>query len=111
MKQAFRAQSEEVDRGDRLLPGERRVRKAARLVTKKAITPSEKEKAGNTRSRSAKLRVMDIRTPLGLVEEDDGTFTLFYTGFRRPAAGEPSKGWNTYRNVGLLKVRLTVNEE
>ena len=59
VKQAFRAQTEEVDRGDYLLPGERRVRKAARLVTKKAVTPSEKEKAGNTRSRSAKLRVME----------------------------------------------------
>ena len=59
----------------------------------------------------AKLWVTNIRTPLGLVEEDDGTFTLFYTGFQRPAAGEPSKGWNEYRNVGLLKVRLTVNKE
>jgi hypothetical protein len=44
-------------------------------------------------------------------EEADGTFTLFYTGFQRPAADEPSKGWNGYRNVGLLKVRLTVNKE
>lgn len=58
-----------------------------------------------------KLWVTDIRTPLGLVEEDDGTFTLFYTGFQRPAAGESSKGWKQYRNVGLLKVRLTVNKE
>jgi hypothetical protein len=58
-----------------------------------------------------KLWVTNIRTPLGLVEEADGTFTLFYTGFQRPAAGESSKGWNQYRNVGLLKVRLTVNKE
>ena len=58
-----------------------------------------------------KLWVTNIRTPLGLVEEDDGTFTLFYTGFQRPAAGESSKGWKQYRNVGLLKVRLTVNKE
>jgi len=57
-----------------------------------------------------KLWVKDIRTPLGLVEEADGTFTLFYTGHRRPAAGESSKGWK-YHNVGLLKVRLTVNKE
>jgi hypothetical protein len=57
-----------------------------------------------------KLWVKDIRTPLGLVEEADGTFTLFYTGPRRPAAGESSKGWK-YHNVGLLKVRLTVNKE
>jgi hypothetical protein len=59
----------------------------------------------------AKLWDKNIRTPLGLVEEDDGTFTLFYTGFQRPAEGESSKGWNGYRNVGLLKVRLTVNKE
>jgi hypothetical protein len=58
-----------------------------------------------------KLWVTNIRTPLGLVEEADGTFTLFYTGFQRPAEGESSKGWNEYRNVGLLKVRLTVNKE
>jgi hypothetical protein len=44
------------------------------------------------------------------VEEADGTFTLFYTGHRRPAAGESSKGWK-YHNVGILKVRLTVNKE
>jgi hypothetical protein len=58
-----------------------------------------------------KLWVTNIRTPLGLVEEADGTFTLFYTGFQRPAAGESSKGWGEYRNVGMLKVRLTVNKE
>jgi hypothetical protein len=54
--------------------------------------------------------VKDIRTPLGLVEEADGTFTLFYTAHRRPTAGESSKGW-LYHNVGMLKVRLTVNKE
>ncbi|MCU0785941.1 MAG: hypothetical protein MUF81_18225 [Verrucomicrobia bacterium] len=52
-----------------------------------------------------KLWVRDIRTPLGLVEESDGTFTMFYTGFQRSKEGE-SKGWKEYRNVGMLKVRL-----
>jgi hypothetical protein len=52
-----------------------------------------------------KLWVSDIRTPLGLVEESDGTFTMFYTGFQRSKEGE-SKGWREYRNVGMLKLRL-----
>jgi len=56
-----------------------------------------------------KLWVSDIRTPLGLVEEADGTFTMFYTGFQRSKEGE-SKGWREYRNVGMLKLRLSVNE-
>lgn len=57
----------------------------------------------------SKLWVSDIRTPLGLVEEGDDTFTIFYTGFQRPAAGEPTKGWRDYRNVGMLKVRLSAD--
>jgi hypothetical protein len=52
-----------------------------------------------------KLWVSDIRTPLGLVEESDGTLTLFYTGFQRGKEGE-SKGWQSYRNVGMLKLQL-----
>lgn len=55
-----------------------------------------------------KLWVRDIRTPLGLVEEGDGMLTLFYTGFQRDEPGlESAKGWRRYRNVGLLKVRVT----
>ena len=57
-----------------------------------------------------KLWVSDIRTPLGLVEEADGTFTLFYTGFKRSAKGETAKGWQIYRNVGMLKLRLDENK-
>ncbi len=51
----------------------------------------------------------EVRTPLGLVPEPDGTFTVFYTGFEQPADwtklmnGTPS---NTFA-VGFARVRIT----
>lgn len=59
-----------------------------------------------------KLWVSDIRTPLGLVEEADGTFTMFYTGIAKSvnADTEGPRGWRRYRNVGMLKVRLSENK-
>ena len=46
------------------------------------------------------LWVGDVRTVLGLIEEPDGTFTLFYTGY------EKSKGKQGYGCLGLLRVRV-----
>ena len=46
----------------------------------------------------AKLWVEDVRTPLGLVEEPDGTFTLFYTGYAKK---------EHYGCMGLLRVRVS----
>jgi hypothetical protein len=50
--------------------------------------------------RTPALWVKDVRTPLGLVEEPDGTFTLFYTGYDKPF-GEVG-----YGSVGLLRVKV-----
>lgn len=50
----------------------------------------------------------EVRTPLGLVREDDGTYTVFYTGFDQAAdwtalmAGKPS---NTF-GIGFVRVRF-----
>jgi 16S rRNA (cytosine1402-N4)-methyltransferase len=60
VKQAFRSLTEFVDRGTNVLPGERLPTPPPfRLVTKKAIVPSENELASNSRSRSAKMRVIE----------------------------------------------------
>lgn len=59
VKQAFREASEEVDRGPALLPGEKRVKKELRLVTRKPVVPGEDEQRDNTRSRSARMRVIE----------------------------------------------------
>jgi hypothetical protein len=50
----------------------------------------------------------EIRTPLGLVPEDDGTFTVFYTGFEQKADWTrlmESKPVNTFA-VGFARVKL-----
>jgi hypothetical protein len=50
----------------------------------------------------------EIRTPLGLVPEEDGTFTVFYTGFEQKADWTrlmESKPVNTFA-VGFVRVRL-----
>ena len=50
----------------------------------------------------------EIRTPLGLVEEADGTFTVFYTGFEQAADWTrlmAAKPVNTFA-VGFARVRL-----
>ena len=44
--------------------------------------------------RTPNLWVGNIRTPLGLIEEPDGTFTCFYTGY----------GTNAYAGYGCLGV-------
>lgn len=50
----------------------------------------------------------EVRTPLGLVPEDDGTYTVFYTGFEQAAdwtalmAGKPA---NTFA-MGFVRMRL-----
>jgi len=51
----------------------------------------------------------EVRTPLGLVREDDGTYTVFYTGFEQPAdwtalmAGKPA---NTFA-IGFVRVKIS----
>jgi hypothetical protein len=52
---------------------------------------------------SPSIWVKDVRTPLGLVEEDDGTFTLFYTGYEKTSSGKQGYGC-----LGLLRVRMEV---
>ena len=50
----------------------------------------------------------EIRTPLGLVPEDDGTYTVFYTGFEQAADWTrlmESKPVNTFA-VGFARVRV-----
>jgi hypothetical protein len=48
----------------------------------------------------AKLWTSDVRTPLGLIPEGDGTFTLFYTGyFDQP-------GYGTYGGLSLVTLKL-----
>ena len=50
----------------------------------------------------------EIRTPLGLVPENDGTFTIFYTGFEQAADWTrlmESKPVNTFA-IGFARVRL-----
>ena len=50
----------------------------------------------------------EIRTPLGLVEEADGTFTVFYTGFEQAPDWTrlmESKPVNTFA-IGFARVRL-----
>jgi hypothetical protein len=42
------------------------------------------------------------RTPLGLIPEADGSFSLFYTGYLKDAKGEQG-----YRCLGLAKINLT----
>jgi hypothetical protein len=43
-----------------------------------------------------------VRTPLGLVPEAHGEFTLFYTGFQTP----PAAGQHVYGGVGFATVKL-----
>ena len=60
VKRAFRSITEYVDRGNNVLPGESiPTPPPYRLITKKAITASENELAVNSRSRSAKMRVLE----------------------------------------------------
>lgn len=50
----------------------------------------------------------EIRTPLGLVAEDDGTYTIFYTGFEQTADWTrlmESKPVNTFA-MGFARVRV-----
>lgn len=50
----------------------------------------------------------EVRTPLGLVEEEDGTFTVFYTGFEQPADWPKlldAKPANTFA-IGMATVRI-----
>ena len=50
----------------------------------------------------------EVRTPLGLVAEDDGTYTVFYTGFEQPADWAKlldAKPVNTFA-IGFARVRI-----
>ncbi len=50
----------------------------------------------------------EVRTPLGLVEESDGTFTVFYTGFEQAADWTSlleAKPANTFA-IGMARVRI-----
>jgi hypothetical protein len=48
----------------------------------------------------------DVRTPLGLIPEPDGTFTLFYTGYRNVRSKFPDTTDPGDSAVGLVTVRL-----
>jgi hypothetical protein len=48
-----------------------------------------------------------VRTPLGLIPEGNGTFTLFYTGFLRNGKGEPFSDRDPVPTaVGFVKVKV-----
>jgi hypothetical protein len=50
----------------------------------------------------------EVRTPLGLVAESDGTYTVFYTGFEQPADWAKlldAKPANTFA-IGFARVRI-----
>ena len=47
------------------------------------------------------LWVKDLRTPLGLIDEGNDTFSVLYTGYATPA-------WKSYGCVGLVTVRMEV---
>ncbi|MCX6622224.1 MAG: hypothetical protein NTY38_14375 [Acidobacteria bacterium] len=49
--------------------------------------------------RTAELWVRDVRTPLGLVAEGNGTFSLFYTGYDEPK----NQGFGC---LGLVEVKI-----
>ena len=49
---------------------------------------------------SAQSWVSDLRTPLGLIDEGSGQFTLHYTGYSdRPGVGK-------YGSLGMLRLKL-----
>ena len=43
----------------------------------------------------------EVRTPLGLIPEGHGTYTVFYTGYQRP----PASGPTSYASVGFVTVK------
>ncbi len=50
----------------------------------------------------------EVRTPLGLVSESDGTYTVFYTGFEQPADWTKlldARPANTFA-IGFVRVRI-----
>ncbi len=55
----------------------------------------------------------EVRTPLGLVEEGDGTFTLFYTANENTAGTQPDAYGVTLTPgaVGFVEVRVTARGE
>jgi hypothetical protein len=48
----------------------------------------------------------DVRTPLGLVPEDDGTFTLFYTGYQNVQTAFPDTSRPGDAAIGLVSLKL-----
>ena len=51
----------------------------------------------------------DVRTPLGLVPEGDGTFTLFYTGYQNVHTSFPDTSRPGDAAVGLVTLKLAVS--
>jgi hypothetical protein len=54
-----------------------------------------------------------VRTPLGLVDEGDGTFTVFYTGFEQGADWTKlldAKPANTFA-IGMATVRIVTPKQ
>ena len=49
----------------------------------------------------------EVRTPLGLIDEGNGTFTLFYTANEKVSGSEPDPNGinNTPGSVGMVEVR------
>ena len=50
----------------------------------------------------------EVRTPLGLVPESDGTYTVFYSGFEQPADWTKlmdARPANTFA-IGFVRVRI-----
>jgi hypothetical protein len=46
-----------------------------------------------------------VRTPLGLIKETDGTYTLFYTGILKSEKGENFKG-DYSSGVGFVRLKV-----
>ena len=58
----------------------------------------------------------DARTPIGFIEEDDGTFTLIYTGYARsethiPSPSDGDKRKSTYSCLGIARVKVEMTLE
>ena len=50
-----------------------------------------------------------VRTPCGLIREDDGTYTIIFTAFA-PNKDAPEYSWGSYAQVGRVNVRIDETE-
>jgi hypothetical protein len=63
--------------------------------------------------KGGEIWASEVRTPLGLVEEDDGTFSLFYTANEKSAGTQPDAYGVTLTPgaVGFVELRVTTTGE